>query len=211
LNGDDPTHWRPVKRGSETWPKIGSTRGSSRPTAPYHIQPKIDSHQIEWDPTGRLGPKLETSRCEPKTTKKTTSPKSTRPAGAVGLQLPAELAQNRLRPNRVGQSPRTRGCATGRPQGRHSDTGRSQPAVLPRQQRPIAGLKHVDSSATVHGRHRPVARSTKVVAANPGLRHWTHSLAPWRLSTPPTGSRRSQRPARPRPGLHQPRRQPGKP
>jgi len=33
------------KRTSSTWPIIGSTRGSSRPTVPYHIQPKIDLHQ----------------------------------------------------------------------------------------------------------------------------------------------------------------------
>ena len=33
------------KRSSSTWPIIGSTRGSSRPTVPYHIQPKIGLHQ----------------------------------------------------------------------------------------------------------------------------------------------------------------------
>jgi len=84
---------RPVKRGSATWPKIRSTGGSSRPTAAYHIQPKIDLHQIDSGPTGRLGPKMETSRCGPKTTKKSISPKPTRPDGAVRQQPPAEIAQ----------------------------------------------------------------------------------------------------------------------
>ena len=55
------------------------------------------------------------------------------------------------------------------------------------------------------------ARSTEVAAANSGPRHWTPPVAPWRLSTPPTGGRQARRPAQPRSGLCQPRRQPEKP
>jgi len=161
---------------------------------------KFDLHQNRFGPVGSGRP----------TTSSQNRPKSTCtkidscPSGAVGLLLPVKTAQNRLRPSRVGRSPRTRGCAAGRPQLRHSAPGRSQPAVPPRQQRPMAGPKQVDGSATVHDWHRSAARSTEVAATNPGPRHWTPPVAPWCLSTSPTGGRQARRPAQPRPGLYQP-------
>jgi len=187
---------------------------------------KSDCTKIDSGPTSPLGPKLEACRCGPKIAKKSTRSvggdvahrlgrKSARPKGAVGLLLPAKIDQNRLalkstrattaNPRlRHWTSPvapqRPRTVPTGRPPGRR-----------PAQPRPIARSKQVDGSATVHGRHRPAAMSTEVAAAKPGLRHWTPPVAPWRLSTPPTGGCQARRPAQPRPGLHQPRRQPGKP
>jgi len=214
------------KRSSATWPKIGSTRRSSRPTVPHHIQPKIDLHQNQFGPDQPTWPEAGGLQMRAKNRKKSTRSvggnvahrlgrKSARPVGAVGLLLQAKINQNRLAPKstqattanpqlRHWTSPaapqRPRAVPTGRPPGRR-----------PGQPRPIAGSKQVDESATVHGRHRPAATSTGVAAAKPGLRHWTPPVAPWRLSTPLTGGCQARRPAQPRPGLHQTRRQPGKP
>jgi len=214
------------KRSSSTWPIIGSTRGSSRPTVPYHIQPKIDLHQNRFGPDQPTWPEAGGRQMRAKNRKKSTQSvggnaahrlgrKSARPVGAVGLLLPAKIDQNRLAPKSTRAStanPRLRHwtspVAPQRP--RTVPTGRP-PGRRPAQPRPIAGSKQVDGNATVHGRHRPAAMSTEVAAAKPGLRHWTPPVAPWRLSTPPTGGCQARRPAQPRPGLHQPRRQPGKP
>ena len=187
---------------------------------------KIDLHQNRFGPDRPTWPEAGGPQMRAKNRKKSTRSvggdvahrlgrKSARPKGAVGLLLPAKIDQNRLalkstrattaNPRlRHWTSPvapqRPRTVPTGRPPGRR-----------PAQPRPIAGSKQVDGSATVHGRHRPAATSTEVAAAKPGLRHWMPPVAPWRLSTPPTGGCQARRPAQPRPGLHQPRRQPGKP
>jgi len=214
------------KRGSATWPKISSTRGSSRPTAPYHIPPKIDLHQNRFGPDQPTSPEAGGLQMLAQNRKNSMQSvggnaahrlgrNSARHVGDADLQLRAKIGQNRLAPNRRGRPtafPRLRHwtspVAPQRP--RTVPTG-SPPGRRPAQPRPIAGSKQLDGSATVYGRHRPAAASTEVAAATQGLRHWTPPVAPWLLSTPPTVGCQARRPAPPRPGLHQPRRQPGEP
>jgi len=93
------------KRGSATWPRIGSTRGSSTPTVPYHIQPKIDLHENRFGPDQPTWPEAGGLQMRAKSRKKLTHSlsgnaahrlgrKSARPVGAVGLLLPAKIDQN---------------------------------------------------------------------------------------------------------------------
>jgi len=73
----------------------------------------------------------------------------------------------------------------------------------------------VDSSATTHvgqnAANRLRTRSTRPITATPRLCHWPSPVAPQPLSTSPTGGRRGQRRAPPRPGPRQSRWRSGKP
>jgi len=201
---------------------------TSRPTGTAKIDLASQEHQIirnhhrrEADVEGstahQVPPRPETKRLVGGPSKcgrkpgSSTWPKSTRPEN----QYAYWDGQNRLAPKSTKPTtanPRlqnwTSPVAPQRP--RTVPTGRP-PSRRPAQTRPNAGLTPVDGTATVHGRLRPAATSTDVAAAKPGWRHWPLLVAPWRLSTPRSGGRKARRPAQPRPGLHQPRQQPGKP